>query len=194
MYIMKQSGWLELICGSMFSGKSEELIRRVKRATYAKQEVKVFKPAIDNRYSEEAVVSHNGTSMTSHVISSSAEIWDHISKSTDVIAVDEVQFFGESIIGDLSSLADKGYRVIAAGLDMDFRGEPFGVVPNLMAVAESVTKLQAVCSVCGSPASRTQRLIDGKPASYDDPVILVGASESYEARCRHHHEVPKKTD
>ncbi|WP_163114085.1 thymidine kinase [Bacillus velezensis] len=194
MYIMKQSGWLELICGSMFSGKSEELIRRVKRATYAKQEVKVFKPAIDNRYSEEAVVSHNGTSMTSHVISSSAELWDHISESTDVIAVDEVQFFGESIIGDLSSLADKGYRVIAAGLDMDFRGEPFGVVPNLMAVAESVTKLQAVCSVCGSPASRTQRLIDGKPASYDDPVILVGASESYEARCRHHHEVPKKTD
>ncbi|MEC3772291.1 thymidine kinase [Bacillus velezensis] len=192
MYIMKQSGWLELICGSMFSGKSEELIRRVKRATYAKQEVKVFKPAIDNRYSEEAVVSHNGTSMTSHVISFSAEIWDHISESTDVIAVDEVQFFGESIIGDLSSLADKGYRVIAAGLDMDFRGEPFGVVPNLMAVAESVTKLQAVCSVCGSPASRTQRLIDGKPASYDDPVILVGASESYEARCRHHHEVPKK--
>ncbi|MGS0933092.1 MULTISPECIES: thymidine kinase [Bacillus] len=192
MYIMKQSGWLELICGSMFSGKSEELIRRVKRATYAKQEVKVFKPAIDNRYSKEAVVSHNGTSMTSHVISSSAEIWDHISESTDVIAVDEVQFFGESIIGDLSSLADKGYRVIAAGLDMDFRGEPFGVVPNLMAVAESVTKLQAVCSVCGSPASRTQRLIDGKPASYDDPVILVGASESYEARCRHHHEVPKK--
>ncbi|WPH27267.1 thymidine kinase [Bacillus velezensis] len=192
MYIMKKSGWLELICGSMFSGKSEELIRRVKRATYAKQEVKVFKPAIDNRYSEEAVVSHNGTSMTSHVISSSAEIWDHISESTDVIAVDEVQFFGESIIGDLSLLADKGYRVIAAGLDMDFRGEPFGVVPNLMAVAESVTKLQAVCSVCGSPASRTQRLIDGKPASYDDPVILVGASESYEARCRHHHEVPKK--
>lgn len=192
MYIMKQSGWLELICGSMFSGKSEELIRRVKRATYAKQEVKVFKPAIDNRYSEEAVVSHNGTSMTSHVISSSAEIWNHISESTDVIAVDEVQFFGESIIDDLSRLADKGYRVIAAGLDMDFRGEPFGVVPNLMAVAESVTKLQAVCSVCGSPASRTQRLIDGKPASYDDPVILVGASESYEARCRHHHEVPKK--
>ncbi|QQD81755.1 thymidine kinase [Bacillus siamensis] len=192
MYIMKQSGWLELICGSMFSGKSEELIRRVKRATYAKQEVKVFKPAIDNRYSEEAVVSHNGTSMTSHVISSSAEIWDHISESTDVIAVDEVQFFGESIIDDLSRLADKGYRVIAAGLDMDFRGEPFGVVPNLMAVAESVTKLQAVCSVCGSPASRTQRLIDGKPASYDDPIILVGASESYEARCRHHHEVPNK--
>ncbi|UVW21537.1 thymidine kinase [Bacillus subtilis] len=193
MYIMKQSGWLELICGSMFSGKSEELIRRVKRATYAKQEVRVFKPVIDNRYSEAAVVSHNGTSMTSYAISSAADIWDHISESTDVIAVDEVQFFDQEIVEVLSSLADKGYRVIAAGLDMDFRGEPFGVVPNIMAIAESVTKLQAVCSVCGSPASRTQRLIDGKPASYDDPVILVGAAESYEARCRHHHEVPGKS-
>ncbi|NTU15262.1 thymidine kinase [Bacillus subtilis] len=193
MYIMKQSGWLELICGSMFSGKSEELIRRVKRATYAKQEVRVFKPVIDNRYSEAAVVSHNGTSMTSYAISSAADIWDHISESTYVIAVDEVQFFDQEIVEVLSSLADKGYRVIAAGLDMDFRGEPFGVVPNIMAIAESVTKLQAVCSVCGSPASRTQRLIDGKPASYDDPVILVGASESYEARCRHHHEVPGKS-
>ncbi|ARW08663.1 thymidine kinase [Bacillus atrophaeus] len=192
MYIMKQSGWLELICGSMFSGKSEELIRRVKRATYAKQEVRVFKPAIDNRYSEEAVVSHNGTSMTSHVIAAPAEIWNHISETTDVIAVDEVQFFDRMIIEVLSSLADKGYRVIAAGLDMDFKGEPFGVVPDLMAMAETVTKLQAVCSVCGSPASRTQRLINGKPASYDDPIILVGASESYEARCRHHHEVPEK--
>ncbi|WP_371176151.1 thymidine kinase [Bacillus atrophaeus] len=192
MYIMKQSGWLELICGSMFSGKSEELIRRVKRATYAKQEVRVFKPAIDNRYSEEAVVSHNGTSMTSHVIAAPAEIWNHISETTDVIAVDEVQFFDRMIIEVLSSLADKGYRVIAAGLDMDFRGEPFGVVPDLMAMAETVTKLQAVCSVCGSPASRTQRLINGKPAFYDDPIILVGASESYEARCRHHHEVPEK--
>lgn len=192
MYIMKQSGWLELICGSMFSGKSEELIRRVKRATYAKQEVRVFKPVIDNRYSEAAVVSHNGTSMTSYAISSAADIWDHISESTDVVAVDEVQFFDQEIVEVLSSLADKGYRVIAAGLDMDFRGEPFGVVPNIMAIAESVTKLQAVCSVCGSPASRTQRLIDGKPASYDDPVILVGAAESYEARCRHHHEVPGK--
>ncbi|MEG7379579.1 thymidine kinase [Bacillus subtilis] len=193
MYIMKQSGWLELICGSMFSGKSEELIRRVKRATYAKQEVRVFKPVIDNRYSEDAVVSHNGTSMKSYAISSAADIWDHISERTDVIAVDEVQFFDQEIVEVLSSLADKGYRVIAAGLDMDFRGEPFGVVPDIMAIAESVTKLQAVCSVCGSPASRTQRLIDGKPVSYDDPVILVGASESYEARCRHHHEVPGKS-
>lgn len=132
MYIMKQSGWLELICGSMFSGKSEELIRRVKRATYAKQEVRVFKPVIDNRYSEAAVVSHNGTSMTSYAISSAADIWDHISESTDVVAVDEVQFFDQEIVEVLSSLADKGYRVIAAGLDMDFRGV-FGLIGGLIA-------------------------------------------------------------
>ncbi|MFN2744620.1 MULTISPECIES: thymidine kinase [Bacillus] len=194
MYVMKQSGWLELICGSMFSGKSEELIRRVKRATFAKQEVKVFKPAIDNRYSNDSVVSHNGTSIVCHAITSPAEIYQYISVNTDVIGVDEVQFFDETIVRTLTALADQGYRVIAAGLDQDFRGEPFGVVPDLMALAETVTKLQAVCSVCGSPASRTQRLINGKPASYDDPVILVGASETYEARCRHHHEVPGKPE
>ncbi len=190
MYVMKQSGWLEIICGSMFSGKSEELIRRVRRATFAKQEVKVFKPVIDNRYSEENVVSHNGTAIVCKPISSSKEIFDHITEITDVIAVDEVQFFDEEIADVLTILANQGYRVIAAGLDQDFRGEPFSIVPKLMALAESVTKLQAVCSVCGSPASRTQRLINGEPASYDDPIILVGASESYEPRCRHHHEVP----
>jgi thymidine kinase len=190
MYVMKQSGWLEIICGSMFSGKSEELIRRVRRAQFAKQEVKVFKPSIDNRYSEEEVVSHNGTAIISKPVASSIEILEYITEKTDVIAVDEVQFFDEHICDVLTLLANQGYRVIAAGLDQDFRGEPFSVVPQLMAIAESVTKLQAVCSVCGSPASRTQRLINGKPASYDDPIILVGASESYEPRCRHHHEVP----
>ncbi|OXB93193.1 thymidine kinase [Parageobacillus galactosidasius] len=192
MYIMKQSGWLEVICGSMFSGKSEELIRRVRRATFAKQEVKVFKPTIDNRYSKEAVVSHNGNSVIAIPVSSPKEIFDHISEKTDVIAIDEVQFFPDDIIEVVQTLADRGYRVIVAGLDQDFRGEPFGPVPTLMAIAESVTKLQAVCTVCGSPASRTQRLINGVPASYYDPVILVGASESYEPRCRHHHEVPDK--
>jgi thymidine kinase len=197
MYIMKQSGWLEVICGSMFSGKSEELIRRVRRATFAKQEVKVFKPTIDNRYSDEAVVSHNGNSVIAIPVSSPKEIFEHISEKTDVIAIDEVQFFSNDIIDVVQTLADCGYRVIVAGLDQDFRGEPFGPVPTLMAIAESVTKLQAVCTVCGSPASRTQRLINGVPASYDDPVILVGASEAYEPRCRHHHEVPgkpRKTD
>lgn len=190
MYVMKQSGWLEVICGSMFSGKSEELIRRVRRAQFAKQEVKVFKPAIDNRYSEEAVVSHNGTSVIAIPVSCASDIRKHLTTHTDVVAIDEVQFFDEHVVDVVQQLADEGYRVIVAGLDQDFRGEPFGPVPTLMAIAESVTKLQAVCTVCGSPASRTQRLINGRPASYHDPVILIGASESYEPRCRHHHEVP----
>ncbi|MBD1379682.1 thymidine kinase [Metabacillus arenae] len=192
MYVMKQTGWLEVICGSMFSGKSEELIRRVRRAQFAKQKVQVFKPVIDNRYSEEAVVSHNGTSVICKPIASSFDIMQAVSENTDVVAIDEVQFFDNEIVEAVTLLANQGHRVIVAGLDQDFRGEPFGTVPELMAIAELVTKLQAVCSVCGSPASRTQRLIDGKPASYDDPIILVGASESYEPRCRHHHEVPNK--
>lgn len=191
MYVMKQSGWIELICGSMFSGKSEELIRRVRRTQFAKQKIAVFKPAIDNRYSEESVVSHNGTAITAKPIANSTDIFKHINPDIDVIAIDEVQFFDNEILPVVQHLADSGYRVIVAGLDQDFRGEPFGQMPALMAVAENVTKLQAVCSVCGSPASRTQRLINGKPASYDDPIILVGASEAYEPRCRHHHEVPK---
>ncbi|MBT2661490.1 thymidine kinase [Bacillus sp. ISL-45] len=191
MYVMKQSGWIELICGSMFSGKSEELIRRVRRTQFAKQKIAVFKPAIDNRYSEESVVSHNGTAVTAKPIANSTDIFKHINPDIDVIAIDEVQFFDNEILQVIQHLADSGYRVIVAGLDQDFRGEPFGQMPALMAVAENVTKLQAVCAVCGSPSSRTQRLINGKPASYDDPIILVGASESYEPRCRHHHEVPK---
>lgn len=191
MYVMKQSGWVEIICGSMFSGKSEELIRRVKRAQFAKQKIAVFKPKIDNRYSEHSVVSHNGASFIAKPISHSIEIMHHVEPEIDVIAIDEVQFFDEGIVRVIQQLADSGYRVIAAGLDQDFRGEPFGQMPALMAIAEQITKLQAVCTVCGSPASRTQRLIDGKPASYYDPIILVGASEAYEPRCRHHHEVPK---
>ncbi|HWO94849.1 MAG TPA: thymidine kinase [Bacillus sp. (in: firmicutes)] len=192
MYVMKQSGWVEVICGSMFSGKSEELIRRVRRTQFAKQQVQVFKPAIDNRYSEEAVVSHNGSSVIAMPARNSAQILKEVMEETDVVAIDEVQFFDEGILKVVQILADKGYRVIVAGLDQDFRGEPFGQVPALMAIAESVTKLQAVCAACGSPASRTQRLIDGHPASYDDPIILVGASEAYEPRCRHCHAVPHK--
>ncbi|PLR96608.1 thymidine kinase [Bacillus sp. T33-2] len=191
MYVMKHSGWVELICGSMFSGKSEELIRRVRRTQFAKQKIAVFKPKIDNRYSEEAVVSHNGTSIMAKPVAHSTDIFQHITPDMDVIAIDEVQFFDNEIVRVVQHLADSGHRVIVAGLDQDFRGEPFGQMPDLMAIAELVTKLQAVCAVCGSPASRTQRLINGAPASYDDPVILVGASESYEPRCRHHHEVPR---
>ncbi|MBB4823164.1 thymidine kinase [Sporosarcina luteola] len=190
MYVSMQGGWIEVICGSMFSGKSEELIRRVRRAQFAKQKIAVFKPAIDDRYSEEAVVSHNGTTVIATPVSHSFEIKEYISEDLDVIAIDEAQFFDEEIVDIVSELADEGFRVIVAGLDQDFRSEPFGPMPRLMAIAENVTKLQAVCTVCGSPASRTQRLINGKPAGYDDPIILVGASEAYEARCRKHHEVP----
>ncbi|MCG3086323.1 thymidine kinase [Sporosarcina cyprini] len=190
MYVTMQGGWIEVICGSMFSGKSEELIRRVRRAQFAKQKIAVFKPAIDDRYSEEAVVSHNGSTVIATPVAHSCEIKEYISEDLDVIAIDEAQFFDEAIVDIVTELADEGFRVIVAGLDQDFRGEPFGPMPRLMAIAENVTKLQAVCTVCGSPASRTQRLINGKPAGYDDPIILVGASEAYEARCRKHHEVP----
>jgi thymidine kinase len=193
MYVMKQSGWVEVICGSMFSGKSEELIRRVRRAQFAKQQIMVFKPKLDNRYSEESVVSHNGHSVLAKPVETSREIEQYVEENVDVVAIDEVQFFDEEIIPVVQNLANNGHRVILAGLDQDFRGEPFGPMPYLMAIAEQVTKLQAVCTVCGSPASRTQRLINGKPAFYDDPVILVGASEAYEPRCRHHHEVPIRT-
>ncbi|MGN6735467.1 MAG: thymidine kinase, partial [Candidatus Binatia bacterium] len=172
MYIMNQSGWVEVICGSMFSGKSEELIRRVRRAQFAKQKIAVFKPKIDNRYHEQSVVSHNGSSFIAKAISHSVEILHHVEADMDIIAIDEVQFFDEGIVRVVEQLADSGHRVIVAGLDLDFRGEPFGQVPALMAIAEHVTKLQAVCTVCGSPSSRTQRLIDGRPASYHDPIIL----------------------
>lgn len=192
MYEMKKSGWIEVICGSMFSGKSEELIRRVKRTQYAKQHVHVYKPMIDNRYSEENVVSHNGNSVVARPVSTSRKILNYVTADVDVVAIDEVQFFDDQVVEIVEMLANQGHRVIVAGLDQDFRGEPFGQVPHLMAIAEHVTKLQAVCSVCGSPASRTQRLINGKPASYDDPIILVGAAESYEPRCRHCHEVKNK--
>ncbi|HDR7658320.1 MULTISPECIES: thymidine kinase [Bacillus] len=192
MYLMNQNGWIEVICGSMFSGKSEELIRRIRRTQFAKQHAIVFKPCIDNRYSEEDVVSHNGLKVKAVPVSASKDIFNHVTEEMDVIAIDEVQFFDGDIVEVVQVLANRGYRVIVAGLDQDFRGLPFGQVPQLMAIAEHVTKLQAVCSACGSPASRTQRLIDGESAAFDDPIILVGASESYEPRCRHCHAVPTK--
>lgn len=190
MYATVQGGWIEVICGSMFSGKSEELIRRIKRAQFAKQQIAVFKPEIDNRYSQKEVVSHNGTKVIAIPVANSSHIQAFDKEGYDIIAIDEAQFFDEEIVETVIELANSGFRVILAGLDQDFRGEPFGPMPNLLAIAEHVTKLQAVCTVCGSPASRTQRLINGVPAGYDDPIILVGASEAYEARCRQHHEVP----
>jgi thymidine kinase len=192
MRVTGHEGRLEVICGSMFSGKSEELIRRVRRVSFGKLKVQVFKPAIDNRYSEEEVVSHNGTKVCAMPVRTSVDILEHVNPETQVVAVDEVQFFDEGIVAVADELANRGIRVICAGLDQDFRGEPFGPIMPLMALAEEVTKLQAVCPVCGTPASRTQRLIDGKPASYTDPIILVGASEAYEPRCRTCHEVPNK--
>jgi thymidine kinase len=194
MHLTRKEGWLEIVCGSMFSGKSEELIRRVRRASFGKLKVQVFKPALDNRYSTEEVVSHNGTKVLAKPVKASLDILELLDFDTQVVAIDEVQFFDEAIIFVVQSLADRGIRVIVAGLDQDFRGEPFGPVPTLMALAETVTKLQAICLSCGSPASRTQRLINGQPANYNDPIILVGASESYEPRCRHCHEVPGKPE
>ena len=185
-------GWVEVICGSMFSGKTEELIRRVRRAKIARQKVQVFKHSIDVRYSPEKLMSHNGVDFEAIKIKHATDIFDFLEDDVDVIAVDEGQFFDGAITSVCNVLADRGIRVILAGLDMDFRGEPFGPMPLLMAAAEKVDKLQAICITCGAPASRTQRLIDGKPASFDDPIILVGASETYEARCRHCHEVPGK--
>jgi len=185
-------GWIELICGSMFSGKTEELIRRVRRAKIARQHVQVFKPALDTRYTIEAVTSHNGLGVEAVPVQSASEIEKLLQPETNVVAIDEAQFFGWDIIEVCQKLADRGIRVIVAGLDMDFRGEPFGPMPVLMAQAEHVEKLQAICVVCGGPASRTQRLINGQPAAYDDPIILVGGSESYEARCRRCHQVPRR--
>lgn len=191
MYKQYKEGWIEVITGCMFAGKTEELIRRINVLQFAKKKIVVFKPKIDNRYSIDKVVSHCGTSVESYAISSSNEIMALV-KDADVIAIDEVQFFDEGIVDICNYYADHGKRVMCAGLDMDFRGEPFGVMPKLVTHAEFVTKLTAVCTKCGAPATRTQRLVDGKPARYDDPIILVGASESYEAVCRHCHDVPNK--
>ncbi|MCS6844187.1 MAG: thymidine kinase [Caldilineales bacterium] len=184
-----RNGWIEVICGSMFCGKTEELLRRVRRAAIARQRVQVFKPAIDTRYGVGRVASHNGLAWESEAVNSSAEILRDLKPDTDVVAIDEAQFFDDGISEVCDALANRGLRVIVAGLDLDFRGEPFGPMPRLICQAERVDKLHAICVVCGAPASRTQRLIDGQPARYDDPVIVIGAAEKYEARCRHCHVV-----
>ncbi|MGE5376213.1 MAG: thymidine kinase [Bacteroidota bacterium] len=184
-------GSIEVICGSMFSGKTDELIRRLVRATIARQKVQVFKPAIDVRYAVEKVTSHAGSDYDAIPVENAADVRDKIDSDTTVVAIDEAQFFDPDIVLLAEELACRGVRVLVAGLDMDFRGEPFGPMPLLMSRAEHVSKLHAICMVCGDEASRTQRLVNGKPARYDDPVVIVGASELYEARCRLHHEVPR---
>ena len=188
----RKFGWIECICGSMFSGKSEELLRRIKRGVIAKQKVLLFKPSIDNRYDENRVSTHNGNSYDSISIEKSSDILNFVKDTKyDIIGIDEIQFFDNDIVKIINKLADDGIRVIVAGLDMDFKAEPFHPMPEIMAISEMVTKLHAVCNKCGKEASRSQRLINGKPSKYDDPVVVIGASESYEARCRHCHEIER---
>ena len=189
MYKITKSGWLEVITGPMYCGKSEELIRRLRRVKIAKQKVKVFKPVLDDRYSRKDVVSHSGNSIEAVPVDHPEEILERIDAAVDVVGIDEAQFFHEDLVEICEDLADRGIRVILAGLDRDFRNQPFGPMPELMARDEYVDKLHAICIQCGEPASRTQRLIDGEPAAADDPVILVGASEVYEARCRSCHAI-----
>ncbi|MFC1959856.1 thymidine kinase [Chloroflexota bacterium] len=189
--MIHHNGRVEVVCGSMFSGKTEELIRRLRRARIAKQKVQVFKPVLDNRYAEEKVISHDGQGLEAQPVTSAAHIVENIDFDTTVVGIDEAQFFDNGLPDVVDELAERGLRVILAGLDMDFRAEPFGVIPALMARAEEVQKLHAICVVCGEEACRTQRLVNGHPAHYNDPVIMVGASEVYEARCRQHHSVPR---
>lgn len=178
-----RTGWIEVICGSMFSGKTEELIRRIRRAQYARQKIAAFKPAIDRRYDDKNIVSHSNMQEASIPINEASEIYLHLDDEVEVIAIDEAQFFDSSIVGICNDLADRGYRVIVAGLDQDYRGEPFGSMPQLLAIAEYVTKNLAICVKCGNPANRTQRL------THDSQRIVVGSTETYEARCRNCHEV-----
>ncbi|OFW75639.1 MAG: thymidine kinase [Actinobacteria bacterium RBG_16_68_12] len=183
----QRGGWLEVICGPMFSGKSEEMIRRLRRAEIAGQSVVIFKPRIDDRYDAADVVSHAGARMRGVPVASVAEVVEH-AQGFDVVGIDEVQFFEPSIVPLALDLADRGVRVVVAGLDQDFRRLPFGPIPELLSHAEFVDKLQAVCHRCGGPATTTQRLVDGRPAPYSGETVLVGAAEQYEARCRGCHE------
>ncbi len=177
----KDIGWIEVICGSMFSGKTEELIRRVKRAVYGKQKVQVFKPRLDNRYDESAVVSHSQLKLHSIPIDRAEEIFYHLHPDTQVVGIDEVQFFGAEVVSVVEALAGKGLRVICAGLDQDYQGKPFEPMPQLLAVAEFITKELAICVVCGNAANRSQRLVSRGER------VVVGAAGAYEARCRKCH-------
>lgn len=188
-------GWIEVICGVMFSGKSEELIRRVRRAIIARKKVQVFKSHLDERYAGiYQVSSHDGRTVNAVPVDTPEQIGRLVEPETQVVAIDEAQFLDATIVDLATTLANRGVRVIVAGTDSDFRGEPFGAMPQLLAVAEVVDKLHAICVVCGNPASRNQRLIGGKPARYDSPTIMVGSVESYEARCRACHEVPRRDE
>lgn len=188
-------GWIEVIAGVMFSGKTEELMRRVRRANIARKRVQLFKSHLDNRYAGLfAVSSHDQRSFEATPVDSAAQISQRLDPTAQVIAIDEAQFLDSGIVDVATALAERGRRVIIAGIDTDFRGQPFGDMPRLMAIAEVVDKLHAICVLCGSPASRNQRLIGGQPAPWDSPVVMVGAHDSYEARCRACHIVPRKDE
>jgi len=188
-------GSIEVIAGVMFSGKSEELIRRVRRALIARRRVQVFKSHLDARYGGvDLVSSHTGVEIEAVPVDNAAEIFRRTRADTEVLAIDEAQFLSEGIVEVVSDLAGRGVRVIIAGTDTDFRGLPFGRMGELMAIAEEVAKLRAICVVCGDLACRNQRLINGRPARWDSPTIMVGGSESYEARCRRCHRVPRQDE
>ena len=172
------SGWIEVVCGSMFSGKTEELIRRIRRAQIANQRVMIFKPVIDNRYSETEIVSHDRNSIISTPVENAMVILDKVDNA-EVVGIDEAQFFDKALVGVVRTLANKGLRVIVAGLDMDFQGKPFGVMPDLLANAEFITKVHAICQVCGKVANFSYRLDKA-----NDEQVLVGEKDSYEPRCR----------
>jgi thymidine kinase len=186
---MKPLGQLTVICGSMFAGKSEELIRLVRRAMYARKKVQVFKHALDDRFAHTAVATHNGVQLEAIPVRNTRELLCHLDADTEVVAIEEAQFFDVELVRLCVELADAGKTVIVAGLDQDFRRQPFGIMPLLMAHADEVVKLRAICVQCGRPASHTQRLVDGRPAAWDEPTILVGAEDHYEARCRNCHQV-----
>jgi thymidine kinase len=191
MYHGPRAGSIEVIAGVMFSGKSEELLRRVRRGMIARRHVQVFKSHLDERYDGiKRVSSHDGQSLDATPVSSAAELMALVRPESEIVALDEAQFLDDGILEVATALAIRGVRVIIAGTDTDFRGEPFGPMGPLMAMAEMVDKLRAICIVCGELACRNQRLVDGRPAPWDSPVIQVGGSESYEARCRHCHRVP----
>lgn len=187
---MTRVGTIEVICGPMFAGKTEELIRRVKRLEYAKKKVVLFKPQIDDRYEKSFVVSHNHNKALCVNINTAKDMLEYVKEDTDAVVIDEFQFLDDEAVDIALYFASIGKRIIVSGLDKDFRGEPFTNMPRILALADSVTKLTAICMKCGEPATCTQRLVNGIPANYNDPQILVGASESYEARCANCHEVP----
>ena len=192
MFHGTRPGWIEVITGVMFSGKSEELIRRVRRSVIARKQVQVFKSHLDARYAGlYSVTTHDGLTVEAEPIDSSEQIARSVRRGTEVVAVDEAQFLDDGIVSVAGSLADGRVRVILAGTDVDFRGLPFGAMPTLMCAAEVIDKLHAICVVCSGPATRNQRLVDGRPAPWNSPTIMVGGRESYEARCRHCHEVPR---